>query len=208
MSHVGEWVTHVREWVTHVGEWVTHVDEWVTHVGECVTHVGVWHMPPGILINLPGLAALMYLWYRKHAPGVYKQANFSQIHQYRLDSCFSWRSHSQSTIASPGGPMPSRLELAPLPSAWANEEAAGCWLMSPLERHIENCRGSSTTGIADSFTVPTQEEQSHLSWHHYGPRKSLSSCPLKRHISTRLCTTNSAFIVPTQEAHQHSPLHY
>ena len=184
----------------------------------------MWHMPPGILISLPGLAALMYLWYRKPASAVYKQANFSQIHQYRLDSCldnissytsldfstalFSWRSHAQSTIASPGGPMLSWLELAPLPSAWANEETAGCWVTSQLERHIENCRGSSTTGIADPFTVPTQEGQSHLSWHHYGPCKSLSSCPLKRQISIRLCTTNSALILPTQEAHQHSKLHY
>ena len=110
--------------------------------------------------------------------------------------------------ASPSGPMPSRLEPAPLPSARANEETAGCWLTSPLERHIENCRWSSTTGCADPFTVPTQEGQSHLSWHHYGPRKSLSSCPLKRHISIRRCTTNSTLIVPTQEAYQHSPLHY
>ena len=99
--------------------------------------------------------------------------------------------------------MPSRLELAPLPSARDNEETVGCWLKSPLEKHIENCRGSSTTGIADPFTVPTQEGQSHLSWHHYGPSRSLSSCPLKRHISTRLCTTNSALIVQTQEGQSH-----
>ena len=125
-----------------------------------------------------------------------------------VDYCFSWRSHAQSTIASPVGPIPSRLELALLPSVRANEETAGCWLTSPLERHIENCRGSSTAGIADPFTVPTQEGQSHLSWHRYGPHKFLSSCPLKRHVSIRRCTTNSALIVPTQEAHQHSPLHY
>ena len=142
--------------------------------------------------------------------------------------------------------MPIRLELV-------EEETAGCWLTSPLERHIENYRGNNTTDIADPFTVPTEEGQSHLSWHHYGPRKSLSSCPLKRHIescrgtstditdqftvhtqevqshlswhhygprkslssctlkrhiSTRRCTTNSALFVHTQEAHQHSPLHY
>ena len=184
----------------------------------------VWHMPPGILFSLPGLAALIYLWYKKPAPGVYKQANFSHVHHYHLDSCLDnissstsldfstacvpWRFHAQSTIASPGGPIPSRLELAPLPSVWANEETVGSWLMSPLERHIKNCRGSSTTGIADPFTVPTQDGQSHLPWHHYRLRKSLSSCPLKRHISNRLCTINSALIVPTQGAHQHLPLHY
>ena len=38
--------------------------------------------------------------------------------------------------------MPSRLELAPLPSAQDNEETAGCWLTSPLERHIEIAMGA------------------------------------------------------------------
>ena len=147
------------------------------------------------LISLSALAALKYLWYRKCAPGVYKQANFSQILQYRLDSCLDNISSSTSLDfsmpASPGGPMHSWLELTPLPSARANEETTGCCLTSPPERHIKNCHGSSTTGIADPFTVPIQEGQSHLSWHHYGPLKS--QVPLA---------------MPTQEAHQHSPLHY
>ena len=84
----------------------------------------------------------------------------------------------------------------------------------PLKRHIESRLGNST-GIADPFTVPTQEGHLHSSWQHFCCHKSLSLCPLKRHISTlvalltvqssgplkrhistRRCTTNDAIIIP------------
>ena len=76
---------------------------------------------------------------RRTCTWVYKQANFSQIEQYHLSSCignsssspvftsplpaalvlallrrscFSWRSHAQSTKVCSRGPMPSRLKFA------------------------------------------------------------------------------------------------
>ena len=166
-----------------------------------------------------------------------------------VDYCFSWRSHAQSTIASPEGPIPSRLELAPLQSARANEETAGAQAAGsrvrlrgiskiavgavlPASQIHSPCplkRDSHTyPGTITDLASPSQRAHSrgtsalafalltvHLSCpfkRHISTRlcttNSDSSCPLKRHISTRLSTTNSALIMPTQEAHQHSPLHY
>ena len=178
----------------------------------------MWHMPPGILISLHGLAALMYLWYTKPAHGVYKQANFSQIHQYRLDSCldipsytsldfstacFSWRSHSQSTRACSTSLSTCQWGDRRLR---AHKSALEAYRKLPWEQYYRHRRSIHCAHSRGTVTLVTARSVTQV--YHYGPRKSLSSCPLKRHISTCLCTTNSTLIVPTQEAHQHSPLHY
>ena len=146
---------------------------------------------------------------------VYKQANFSQIWHYHLGSCIN-NSSSSPVFTSP---PPDALVLASLRRScfsWMSQMRRGCpvvclasdhWLTSPLERYIENGRGSNTTGIAGPFTVPTQVRQSHLSWHHYGPRESLSSCPLKRHIeSCRGTSTDIADPISCTQLVHHSYL--
>ena len=166
---------------------------WVRTVGHSVILVQVilWHMPPVILICLPGLAALMYLWYRKPAPGVYKQANFIQIHQYRLDSCldnissstsldfstdcFSCRSHSQSARAC---------------SASLSESQRGDHRLLAHES--------------------TWEAYRKLPWEQYYRHRRSIHCAHSRGtvalVLAPLRTSQVPLIVPTQEAHQH--LHY
>ena len=152
---------------------------------------------------------------RRACTWVYKQANFSQIWHYHLGSCIN-NSSSSPVFTSP---PPAALVLASLRKScfswismprWEEVVPIVClesdhWLTSPLERHIKNCRGSNTTGIAGPFTVPTQEGQSHLSWHHYRPRESLSSCPLKRHIeSCRGTSTDIADQISCTQLMHHS----
>ena len=117
--------------------------------------------------------------------------------------------------ASPGGSMPSRLLLL-------------------LEAHVQSTRACSASLNASQWGdrrllahESAWEAYQKLPWEqYYWHRRSIhcahsrgtvtlvlaplwtSQAPLKRHISTRRCTTNSALIMPTQEAHQHSPLHY
>ena len=149
-----------------------------------------------ILISLPGFAALMYLWYRKPAPGVYKQASFCQIEQCRMDSCydnissstrldfytacFSCRSDAQSTRACRGG---DRRLLA-------HESAWEAYRKLPWEQyyrhrrsiHCANSRGTVTLVLAPLRTsqvpliVPTQEayRKLPLEWAHCATLRIMS----------------------------------
>ena len=108
----------------------------------------MWHMPHGITLAFSLVFPARQLWCicdtENQTPGVYKNANFSQSHQYCLDSChdnissstsldfstacFSWSSHSQSTRACSVSPRASQLFLVSVFCVyhWSGHAIAPC----------------------------------------------------------------------------------